>query len=102
MFSKVERWLSVRGRTYLTLTAPEGEGEVSQTLHTIVLNAGQHFTKKLLVRHLDRAFLMRHEDAACALIELMQIGKAPSSADPVLQHAPEAFNGIQVVAATGR
>jgi hypothetical protein len=57
MFSKVERWLSVRGRTYLTLTAPEGEGEVSQTLHTIVLNAGQHFTKKLLVRHLP--FLIR-------------------------------------------
>ena len=51
---------------------------------------------------IDGAFLMRHEYAACALVELMQIGKAPSSADPVLQHAPEAFDGIQVVAATGR
>ena len=45
---------------------------------------------------------MRHAYAACALIELMQIGQAPSSADPVLQHAPEAFNGLQVVAAMGR
>jgi hypothetical protein len=45
----------VRVCTYLTLTAPEVEGEVSQTLHTIVLNTGQHFTKKLLVRHLSGA-----------------------------------------------
>jgi hypothetical protein len=27
-------------RTYLTLTAPEVEGEASQTFHTIVLNTG--------------------------------------------------------------
>jgi hypothetical protein len=36
--------------------------------------------------------------ATRALIELMQIGKTPSSTDPVLQHAPEAFNRIEVVA----
>jgi hypothetical protein len=29
-----------------------------------------------------------------ALIELMQIGKTPSSPDPVLHHAPEAFDVI--------
>ena len=57
---------------------------------------------RLPVKLIDGAFLMRHEYAACALVELMQIGKAPSSADPVLQHAPEAFDGIQVVAAPGR
>ena len=37
---------------------------------------------------------MRHEHASRALVELMQIGKAPASADPVLQHAPEAFDVI--------
>jgi len=57
---------------------------------------------RLPVKLRDGAFLMRHEEAACALIELMQIGTAPSSADPVLQHTPEAFDGIQVVAAPGR
>ena len=34
---------------------------------------------------------------ARALIELMQIGKTPSGADPVFHHAPETFNGIQMV-----
>ena len=52
MSAKVCRWLSVRGRTYLTLTAPEVEGEVSQKCHTIVLHKGKYFTKKLLVGHL--------------------------------------------------
>jgi hypothetical protein len=47
------------------------------------------------------SLLMRHEHAARALIELLQIGKTSPSVDPVLQHAPEAFNGIEVVAATG-
>src|SRR5262249_864083 len=42
------------------------------------------------------------EYATCALIELMQIGKTPSSADPVLHHAPEAFNRIELVSAMRR
>src|SRR5262245_1297271 len=37
---------------------------------------------------------MPHEHTARALIELMQIGKTSSSADPLLQHAPEAFDVI--------
>jgi hypothetical protein len=37
---------------------------------------------------------MRHEHAPRALVELMQIGKTPSGADPVLQDAPEAFDVI--------
>ena len=37
-----------------------------------------------------------------ALIELMQIGKPPSSADPVLHHAPEAFHRMEVVSAMRR
>jgi len=46
------------------------------------------------------SLLMPHEHSARALVELRQIGQAPSGADPVLHHAPEAFNGIEVVAAT--
>ena len=45
--------------------------------------------------------LMRHEHLARALVEPMQIGKTPSSADPVFHHAPKTFNGIEVVATMG-
>ena len=44
---------------------------------------------------------MRHEHSTRALIELMQIGKASSSADPVLHDTPKTFNGIEVVATMG-
>ena len=45
---------------------------------------------------------MIREHSARALIELMQIGKTPSGADPVLQHAPEAFHRMEMVAAMRR
>ena len=45
------------------------------------------------------ALLMRHEHATRALVELMQIGKTPSSANPIFHDAPEAFNGIEMVSA---
>ena len=45
---------------------------------------------------------MSHEYSTRALVELMQIGKPPSGADPVLQHAPEALKRIEVVTAVGR
>jgi hypothetical protein len=45
---------------------------------------------------------MSHEYSTRALVELLQIGKTPSGADPVLQHAPEAFNRIEVVTTVGR
>jgi hypothetical protein len=44
---------------------------------------------------------MRHEHASRVLVKLLQIGKTPSGADPLLQHAPEAFHGIEVVSAAG-
>ena len=44
---------------------------------------------------------MRHEHAARALVELMEIGKTPSGADPVLHHAPKAFDGVEVVPTMG-
>jgi hypothetical protein len=37
---------------------------------------------------------MRHEHTACALVKLLQIGKTASGTDPILQHAPEAFDVI--------
>src|SRR5262245_65502432 len=43
---------------------------------------------------------MVHQYAAHALIELLEVGKTPSSPDLVLQHAPETFNRIQMVAAS--
>ena len=45
---------------------------------------------------------MRHEHAARAVVELMQIGKTSSGADPVLQYAPEAFKRVEVVTTVGR
>jgi hypothetical protein len=48
-----------------------------------------------------RSLVLPHEHSACALVELMQIGKTPSGANPVLHHTPEAFNGIQVVTTVG-
>jgi len=45
---------------------------------------------------------MGHEYLARALVKLMQSGKTPSGADPVLHHPPKPFNGIEMVAAMGR
>ena len=56
----------------------------------------------LPVKRIDWSLLMSHEYSTRALVELMQIGKTPSGADPVLQHAPEAFNRIEVVTTVGR
>ena len=51
---------------------------------------------------IDWSRLMIHEYSARALRELMQVGKTPSSTDPVLHHAPEAFNRIEVMATMRR
>src|SRR5437879_1325533 len=56
----------------------------------------------LPVKLIDWSRLMIREYATRALIELMQIGPTPSSTDPVLHHAPEAFNRIEVVSARSR
>ena len=45
---------------------------------------------------------MGHEYLACALVKLMQIGQMPVSFNAVLQHAPEAFDGIEMVPTVGR
>jgi hypothetical protein len=47
------------------------------------------------------SLVLRHEHSARALVELMQIGTAPSGTNFVLHHTPEAFNGIQVVTTVG-
>ena len=54
------------------------------------------------MERINGSLLMGHEHLARAVVELMQIRKTPSSADRVLQHAPEAFDGIEVVPTMGR
>src|SRR5215813_12980539 len=56
----------------------------------------------LPVKLRDGPFLMRHKHLPCALVELLQIAKTPSGADGVLHHPPEAFDGVEVMAAVGR
>jgi len=45
---------------------------------------------------------MGHEYLACALGKLLQIGKTPSCSNAVLPHAPEAFDGVEVMTTMGR
>jgi hypothetical protein len=67
-------------------------------LKQLPLNSRQN---GLPVKLIDWSRLMIRKYATCALVELMQIGKTPSSTDPVLQHAPEALNRIEVVTTVG-
>jgi len=52
----------------------------------------------LPVKLIDGSLLMCHKHLACALGEQMEVGKTSSGPDRVLHHAPEAFDGVQVVA----
>ena len=45
---------------------------------------------------------MRHEHPTGALVELREITKTSTRADGVLHHAPEAFNGVEVMPTMGR
>ena len=54
------------------------------------------------MKRINGALLMGHEYLAGALVELMQSRKTSSGADRVLHDAPEAFNGIEVMATMGR
>jgi transposase len=56
----------------------------------------------LPVKRINGSLLMGHEYLARAAVELMQIEKTSSGSDHVLQHAPKAFNGVEVVATMGR
>jgi hypothetical protein len=47
-------------------------------------------------------FATRSKYLAGALVELLQIEKIPSGADRILHHAPEAFNGVEVMPTGGR
>ena len=55
----------------------------------------------LPVELINGSLLMRHEHLACALVELMEIGKTSSGANGVLHHPPEAFDGVEVVPTMG-
>lgn len=49
----------------------------------------------------DGLLLMCHEHVTHAPGELLEIGKTAAGPNLVLQHAPEAFHGIKVMAAPG-
>ena len=53
------------------------------------------------MERINGSLLMGHEHLARAVVELMQIRKAPTGADCVLHHAPKAFDGIEVVPTMG-
>ena len=50
---------------------------------------------------IDGLLLMRHEHATHAPVKLLEIRKTATSPDPVVQYTPEAFNGIEMVTASG-
>jgi hypothetical protein len=56
----------------------------------------------LPVKCIDGAFVMRHAYLARAVGELMQLRETSSGPHRVLPHAPEAFEGIAVMATMGR
>ena len=56
----------------------------------------------LPMKCINGSLLMGHEHLTCAVVELMQSRKTASGADRVLHDAPEAFNGIEVMATMGR
>src|SRR5207248_785071 len=57
---------------------------------------------KLPAKLIDRALLMRHEHLTGSLVELREITKTAACADGVLHHAPEAFDGVDVMTTMGR
>ena len=79
--------------------AHKGQGWVLREYKQLPLSSRQN---GLPVKRIDWSRLMICEHSTCALIELMQIGKTPSSTDPVLHHAPEACNRIEMVSTMRR
>jgi hypothetical protein len=50
---------------------------------------------------IDGLLLVCHEHATRTPVELLKVGKTATGSNLVLQHTPEAFNRIEVVAAPG-
>jgi hypothetical protein len=53
------------------------------------------------MKGIDGSLLMRHEHLTRAVVKLLQMRKIPPGPDLVLHDTPEAFDGIEVVAAVG-
>src|SRR5262245_28880974 len=56
----------------------------------------------LPVKRREGSLLMGHEHVARALLELRQSRQTASGTDPLLPHAPKAFEGGEVVPTMGR
>jgi hypothetical protein len=79
-------------RCYPQLDGPGGFEQIPRNLRR----------NRLPTKRINGALLMRHEHPAGALVELVKIAKTSPSADRILHHPPEAFNGIEVMATVGR
>jgi hypothetical protein len=56
----------------------------------------------LPTERIDWPFLMCHEHVASALVQPLQLADTPSRTDGIFHGAPEAFDGIEMVATMGR
>ena len=54
------------------------------------------------MKRIDGTLLMCHKHLAGALVEPMEMGTTASGANRVLQHPPEAFERMKMVATMGR
>src|SRR5690349_2863268 len=76
------------------LSVPPGAGALLSCYKQHLLYSRRN---ALPVKRIDGSLVMVHQHAAHALIELLEVGKTPSGPNPVLHHAPETFDGIQMV-----
>ena len=56
---------------------------------------------ELPTKRIYGALLMRHENPAGALVELVEIAKTSSSTNGILHHPPKAFDRVEVMATLG-
>src|SRR4029434_10737456 len=103
-------WLCVAGNGCVTVVPANTSGataplqSIAATPVSGPLEQPPQNTRRneLPVKLIDGSLVMRHEYVAGAPVELMQIRQTASSADGVLHHPPEPFNGIEVVPTMGR
>src|SRR4029453_268184 len=87
-------------RCATTSTSAAGPVRVERSLYQQVPRSPRR--NALPVKRIDGALLMGHKNLAGALIELKELGKTSSCTNSILHHAPEAFDGVEVMSTVGR
>src|SRR3989442_10094392 len=91
--------LHAAARTRRAARAVQGDVvSVWQVLQQIPLSLRRN---PLPRKRINRTLLMSHQHLARTLVKLMETAKTSSCSNAVLHHAPEAFDGIEVVATMG-